>query len=230
MTITIAIIQARMSSRRLPNKVLATLHSKPLMGYLIEGLKRSRQLCQHMLATSSDCSDDPVADYCTQNDIPFIRGPLDDVAARLELAVQDTNCEAFVRICADSPLLDYRLVDQAVDIYRSGDWDLVSNVTRRTFPKGQSVEVVRSATFRRILASTQDPLDREHVTRALYRCLPAERIRTIESGGDFGHIQLSVDTPADLERCRALIARMDRPTWEYDWRTLVEMVADLDAS
>lgn len=217
------IVQARMSSWRLPGKVLAPLAGRPLLGRLLDALRQAKEPDLLLVATSADASDDPVAAFCQSEGAPCFRGPLDDVAARFLAAAEAYGLDAFVRICGDSPLLDPRLVDEAVALFRAADADLVTNVLRRTFPKGQSVEVVRTQSLRRAVAAMTDAQDREHVTRHFYACPERYRIRAFESGGDFGGTNLCVDTPEDLARVERLFSLLETPAWSCGWRQILAL-------
>lgn len=218
-----AIVQARMSSRRFPGKVLAEAGGKPLLLYLLERLARCRRLDGVVVATSADRSDDVVQEFCGRTGFPCVRGPLEDVAGRFLLALDRFPWGGFVRANGDSPLLDPELVDRGVGIFREGEYDLVTNVQPRTFPKGQSVEVVRSESFRAACRDMTEPEDREHVTRFFYRNSSDWRIRNFEAGGRWGDVQLSVDTPEDMERFARIVAAMERPHWEYGHEELARM-------
>jgi spore coat polysaccharide biosynthesis protein SpsF (cytidylyltransferase family) len=217
------IIQARMSSRRLPGKTLLPLCGRPLLGHLLDSLRQVRGTDALLVATSVDSSDDPIAAFCAAEGLPCRRGPLDDVARRLFEAARAHGLDAFVRICGDSPLLDHRLVERAVDLFRRGRADLVTNVARRTFPKGQSVEVVRLAALVRALEAMGDPGQREHVTGYFYACPERFAIEAFESDRDQGGANLCVDTPEDRDRLEALLSMLTAPHWTYGWERLLAL-------
>jgi spore coat polysaccharide biosynthesis protein SpsF len=218
-----AIVQARMSSRRLPGKVLRRVAGKPLLGYLVERLRRCRPLDGVTLATSTSPDDDAVARFCEAEAVPCHRGPLDDVAGRFLGALEQTRADAFVRVNGDSPLLDPRLIDVAVTRFRGGDADVVTNVLRRTYPPGQSVEVVRGYAFRRAYRLMTEPADFEHVTRVFYRLPDRFRLVGFESPTDRSGVRLAVDTPDDLAAFAAIVARMSRPHHEYSLEEILEL-------
>ena len=164
-----AIIQARMSSTRLPGKVLHKVKGKPMIQYLLESLGQCILIDRVVVATSTDDSDGPVADFCREYGIACHRGPLEDVAKRFVEALDVFGLDAFVRICGDSPLLDYRLVDRAVEIFNSGQFDMVTNVLHRTFPKGQSVEVIDSKMFKQAYPLMREDSEREHISSPVYQ-------------------------------------------------------------
>ena len=164
-----AIVQARMTSRRLPGKSLRPLCGKPLLQYVLESLAQVEPLAVVVVATSSDPTDDPIADFCKRQGSPCFRGPLDNVAERFRQAARRHQLAGFVRISGDSPLLDSRLVARGVALFQESDADLATNVFPRTYPAGMSVEVVRTATFERVVPGLDEPDDREHVTGYFYR-------------------------------------------------------------
>lgn len=218
-----AIVQARMSSERLPGKVLAPLGGKPMLGWLLEGLSHAAALDRVVVATSIHPTDAPVVDYCRAHGVPVCSGPLDDVAGRF-LAVLDPHpFDAFVRVSADSPLLDHRLVDRGVSLFLEQDVDVATNVLVRTFPTGQSVEVVSSGTFADAYPRMRDADDREHVTRYFYRHADEFEIASFESGHPWGSIRMSVDSPEDLALIESLVGAMERPHWGYGVGEMVEL-------
>lgn len=217
------VVQARMSSARLPGKVLRELCGKPVLAWLLDGLALCSGPDMVVLATSTEPSDDPVAGFCAGRRLACFRGSLNNVAGRFLDAAEAHGLDAFVRICGDSPFIDPRLVDEAVALYRQGGADLVTNVLRRTYPKGQSVEVVGAQGFRRAVAAMTDPQDREHVTRHFYANADKYRLRSLESGGDFGAVNYCVDTVEDLARLSALARRFAPGAPRPGWRDLLAL-------
>lgn len=218
-----AIVQARMSSRRLPGKALREIEGKPLLGYLLDAMDHCPGVARTVVATSTDPSDDTLADFCRRRGVGCFRGALDDVAGRFLGAADEFGFPAFARLNGDSPLLDTRLVDRAVSLFQEKGAGLATNVRRRTFPKGQSVEVLSAEVFRKAYSKMTDAQEREHVTPHFYRNPGDYRIVSFESGGDFGGVQLSVDTPGDFGLIEGLVKRMDRPHWEYGWQELLAL-------
>lgn len=217
------IIQARASSSRLPGKVLKPVAGRPLLQFLVERMRRCRQAGGLVVATSVQPSDDPVVELCARLGVTCLRGPLEDVAERFRLALDQLGWQALVRVSGDSPLLDPGLVDQALSIFRQLRPDLVTNVAERSFPKGQSVEVVDARAFRRACAGMETAADREHVTPFIYRRSREFNIVNFACPRRLGDMQMSVDTPEDLARFRSVVEGMDRPHWDYGWDELADM-------
>lgn len=211
----LAVIQARWSSKRLPGKVLKLLGDRPLLGWTVSRLQQSKMISEIVLATSELATDDPVAAYGHALGLEVYRGALDDVAARFCAVVQDREAQAFVRICGDSPLIDPLLVDQAVNLYQTQDCDLVTNVFPRSFPKGQSVELIRSSSFLSIWDYV--PLsEREHITQIYYRFPEQFRIINFSSEFNASTVQLSIDTLEDYQIIQQIIQQSEGTpgTWK----------------
>jgi len=216
------IIQARMGSQRFPGKVLHPVAGKPMLQYLLERLARCRFISERVVATSDSEADASIAHFCRTQGIPRHRGPLDNVAERFRQTVDTFGFDAFVRVNGDSPLLDPALVNRVTYQFLLGDAEIVTNVLERTFPKGQSVEVLQANTFRRGCAEMNEDADREHVTRFFYRHREQFRIVNIRSLKDHGSLQLSVDTPEDMDRFRTIIGQMHRQHWEYGLQEILQ--------
>lgn len=217
------IIQARMTSERLPEKVLQNVNGKPMLQYLLERLSCSQYLSEIVVATSDAPSDNPITKFCLEKGISFFRGPLANVAERFYRLLQKYNCETFVRISGDSPLLDHRLVDFGIKIFLDNNYDIVTNILKRTYPKGQSVEIVKSGVFIETFMKMKKDDDFEHVTKYFYGNKGNYSIYNFESGEDLGHIQLSVDTQKDMDNFRHMVSLMDKPHWEYGYKDIIKI-------
>ena len=222
-----AVVQARMGSTRLPGKMLMELDGHPALDYLLERLRHAETLDAVIVATSIEPADDAIAGHCAAAGVACHRGAHDDVATRLLEAAEAAGLDALVRVNGDSPLLDQALVDRGVRLFRQGGRDLVTNVHPRSFPRGQSVEVIDCAALRAALLRLSGQ-DREHVTSGLYRD-PAEL--TIENfdagvegaGPDGGDTRLVLDTPEDARSIEAVLGAMRRPHWQYRWTEVLAL-------
>jgi len=222
------LIQARMSSRRLPGKVLKPLAGKPVLGHVVDRCKRVEGADLVAVVTSVEPSDDPVAAFAEDAGVALFRGSLDDVAARFIGAAAALETDAFVRVNADSPLLDPALLARGIAMFRGGGADLVSNVARRTFPTGLSVEVVDRARYQTAYGG-MDAEEREHVTLHYYRNPEQFRIASFESERELGDRTLSVDTPEDFERIERIVCALERPDQDHDWEGTIALAERLDA-
>jgi spore coat polysaccharide biosynthesis protein SpsF len=224
------VVQARMSSARLPGKVLMPLAGRPVLAWLIERLQRVRpahaiQPLSIVVATSLAPEDDPIEAMARSLAAGCYRGPLDDVAARLLQAAEQAGFTAFVRANADSPLLDPALIGQAHALYMDSACDLVSNVFPRSFPKGMSVELIGVHAMHRILQATSDAQDREHVTRFAYANPNRFKIIRFSAPRPRPSVQLSIDTPEDFARMEACISRLGARAIEAGWEEIADCAA-----
>ena len=194
-----------------------------MLEWLIERLHRCEKLSGIAIVTSSDRSDDAIAAFAAEFPVPLVRGALDDVVMRFLGAADQLCADAFVRVNGDSPLLDPALVDRAVSDFSANSFDVVTNVYPRSFPKGQSVEVVRVAALQRLASETDDHDDREHVTRYFYRCPDRFAIMNFGCNDDLSDMQLSVDLPEDFLAFERIARTMTRPQWEYGLTELVDL-------
>lgn len=204
----LAVIQARMSSTRLPGKVLADVAGQPLLDLLLDRLARSRTLDHVVVATSTEPSDDPIAAFCEERGVVVHRGSLDDVLERFVGAIGDFP-GIVVRITADCPLIDPTIVDAVVEALVASPASVYSsNVEPRTFPDGLDVEAIRASAMRELDETVTDPGLREHVTLQLRRD-PSRWPRTsVVHQPDLGSLRWTVDTASDLDFVRAVVDRL----------------------
>lgn len=220
------VIQARMTSRRLPGKVLRPLGGRPLLQWVLERAFRAAYAERVVVATSADRSDDPIAAHCAELGVWCTRGSLDDVARRFLDAAEAHGLDAMVRLCADSPLVDPALIERAIEISLRARPDLVTNVfPRRSYPAGMSVEVIATGALAAAGLMAR-PDHREHVTKYFYDRARRYRIESFKSERDLHGLSLVVDSPDDLARLEALVASFDRPHWCYGLEELVALAAD----
>jgi spore coat polysaccharide biosynthesis protein SpsF len=199
-------VQARMSSRRFPGKVLTPLAGRPMIAHVLERCGEAFGADKVVLATSVDPSDDPLAEYAERHGHTLFRGDLDNVVARFQQCLAAYPCDWFVRISGDSPLIDPALIARIAE-RRGPQYDLVTNVQSRTFPSGQSVEVVLGQCFAGIDAAVLSADAREHVTLFFYHQPGKYRIRSVISRDSrLAGQSLAVDTVDDLRRIETLIA------------------------
>lgn len=200
-----AFIQARMSSERFPGKVLAPLNGRPIILHSVERARAALNRDDVFVLTSEEESDDPLASFLEHKGIPVFRGPLDDVIERFRRGLAHAKFDWFFRISGDSPLLRPDLMTSMQSETGSPNVDLVSNVVRRTFPRGHSMELIRSETFLALDDAELSSSDREHVTPVFYRFPDRYGIVSFEmAGSGYGASGYAVDTIDDLKRLEEL--------------------------
>ena len=161
-----AIIQARMSSTRLPGKVLLPLAGKPVLFHDVERARNAKALDVVIVATSTESEDDAIADFCAQYGYRCFRGSRDDVLARYAGAAAEAHLDTIVRITSDCPLIDPAIIDETIAAYHDASCDYLSNIGpgERTFPRGLDCEVFSRAALDRANAEAKELTEREHVT------------------------------------------------------------------
>jgi spore coat polysaccharide biosynthesis protein SpsF (cytidylyltransferase family) len=202
----LAVVQARTSSTRLPGKVLADVGGVPALELMLDRLRKATELDEVVVATSTDGTDDAVAELVANVGAAVVRGPLDDVLGRFALALEQHPAQAIVRLTGDCPLVDPGVVDAVVRRWRAGEEAYVTNVGEpRTFPDGLDVEVVSRAALEEAANEAVSPEEREHVT-AFVRAR-AERFpeAVLELEPDYGWVRITLDTVEDLERIRQIV-------------------------
>jgi len=197
----IAIIQSRMTSERYPGKMLAPFLGKPVLAHVVERIQISKINPKIILATSENYTDDPLALYAKHLGIEVVRGSHENVLSRFILTLNKFKCDAFFRVCGDSPLLLPLLFDKAASIYSQSEYDLVTNVFPRTFPVGMSVELIKTRTFIEVEKKIINKKDREHITQYFYGKEKEFKIYNIKCDKVFDpNLKLAVDKPDDLKR------------------------------
>ncbi len=225
---TVAIIQARMTSSRLPGKVLADLGGKPLIERMIARVRRARALDAIWLATTAKTTDDPLATLCDRLGVPVHRGDEHDVLARFLGAARAAEADIVVRLTADCPMSDPALIDEIVADYGKGGADYVSNVLVRTYPDGLDVEVFSCAALEDAAANATEPFHREHVTPWLQTgfrpglATGRFRVRHVVNDIDLGVMRWTVDEAEDLDLIRKLFAALPEG---FAWRDALALVS-----
>jgi spore coat polysaccharide biosynthesis protein SpsF len=205
----LAVLQARMSSRRLPGKVLAPVLGQPMIQRQIERIRRSTELDKLVVATSDGRDDDAIAALCDAIGQPCFRGPLDDVLGRFVGALDSYGpADHVVRLTADCPLIDWTIIDRCVREHIATASDYTSNAIVRTFPDGLDVEVIRSAALRAAEAEAQDRESREHVTPFIYSRPDRFKIIHVTHHEDLAALRWTVDRPDDLAFVREVYASL----------------------
>jgi len=229
---TVAIIEARMTSTRLPGKILLPILGKPMLELLIERLKRAKLLDQILVATTQNHSDDVVEQLTHRIDVGCFRGSEDDVLDRVLCAAHANEADVIVEITGDCPLIDPTVLDQVIQTYQTKNVDYVSNVLKKTFPHGMEIQVFSTAVLDKVAKLTQDPIDHEHVSLYIYE--HPEIFSLLNVGSDlpekYWDLRLTVDTQEDFQLIKAIYELLypQNPAFTlYDILDLLEKRKDL---
>jgi len=220
----VAIVQARMSSTRLPGKSLADVGGEPMLALLLRRLRNAREVDRIVVATSTDAADRPIVKLTRDLGLEPHRGPLDDVLRRFADAAVGAD-GAVARITADCPLIDPSIVDAVIrQFHRTPDCAYASNIEPRTYPDGLDVEVPSADVLAELDRTVTSAEDREHVTAAIRRDLTRYRTTTLRSDVELGDVRWTVDTSEDLAFIRKVVARLDSRRHEAGLNEILDAV------
>lgn len=220
----ICMIQARMSSTRLPGKIMLTLLDKPMLWWDVYRVRQARLIDEIVIATTTETADDTTADYCQDNNWAYFRGSEQDVLDRYYQAAQQANANYIVRITSDCPIIDAHVLDYVIAAHLSAvpGVDYTSNVLARTYPRGLDTEVITFAALER--AWREDTSGwREHVTPYIHQQPDKFRLQGVTNPSDMSNYRLTVDTPQDLELIRRIYSHFGHG--DFTWGEVVELLA-----
>jgi spore coat polysaccharide biosynthesis protein SpsF len=205
-----------MSSSRLPGKVLLEVDGRPLLSYMLERVALAKSIDKIVLATSSDASHDPVAEFCAREKITCYRGSLNDVLDRYYQAAALAKCKTVVRLTGDCPVIDPQVIDAVVAHFYSGNFDYAANTAPPegiTYPEGMDIEVFSFAVLEQAWKETVKPSDREHVTFHFWNNPDKFATSRHNLKEDLSQYRLTVDYPEDFEVIKQIIVRFypDKP-------------------
>lgn len=204
---TVLIVQARMNSARLPGKVLRVVLGKPLLEIQTQRLARVGGVDEIVVATSVGPADDAIEKFCREKKLICFRGSEEDVLDRFYRAAEVRKAEVVLRICADCPVIDARIVTETLDFFRKtpGKYDYVSNVLERSFPRGMDTEVFSFSALERAHDQAKDKAEREHVTPYLYRHPERFRLGSVKQSKDESSQRWTVDTEEDFRLIQKIL-------------------------
>ncbi len=197
----VIIIQARMTSTRLPGKVMKRVLGKPLLAYLIERVSRVKNAAQLVIATTKNKDDDVITGFCKENRVLVYRGKEHDVLSRFYEAAVTYSADVVVRLTADCPLLDPVIIDSVIAHYleNEGKFDYVSNTQQRTFPRGMDVEVFSFDALAEAFYYSEIEGEREHVTPYIYNNVDKYTLGGVVCEKNLSQYRLTVDTEEDFQ-------------------------------
>lgn len=227
----VAIVQARMGSTRLPNKVMKLIGGVPMIELLLARLAKSKQIDEIVLATSTDERNTPLVDHVKKLGYTCVRGSESDVLDRYLVAARQAQADVVVRITGDCPLIDPSVVDEVIVKFKAEGVDYLSNIEPASYPDGLDTEVFTLQALERAGFESQNPFDHEHVTPYL-RKPGLYRTGSWQHSEDLSGLRWTVDEPADFEVVSKIFAHF-APRIHFSWtevlglqRTQPEIFAD----
>ncbi len=204
----LCILQARMSSKRLPGKSLKLIRGKEVLQLVYDQISKSKYISKIIIATSKHISDDKIVTFCKKRNISVFRGSLNNVASRFNKIIKKENCKEFLRINGDSPLSNSSLIDRMCKEFLKGKNEIVTNSFPRSFPKGQSVEIIKSSLIKKNI-NKFNKYDLEHVSSYFYKNFYKFKIRNIKNKIDQSMYNLSIDTKKDFANIHLIVSNYD---------------------
>ena len=195
-------VQARLSSKRLPEKVLKKVNELNLLELLASRLQKATNSSQIYILTSNHSSDNKLVKFCENRGFKFFRGELHNVYKRFRDFLELNNYQAIVRISADSPLLDHKILADMISLFLNNNFDIVTNVFPKTFPSGQSIEIIDRECFINLSPNKLNRIQKEHVTKYFYENNKLYKIFNVTCDYDHFNIKLSIDSADDFEKLK----------------------------
>lgn len=196
-TKVLIIIQARMSSKRLPGKVLASIGSYRSLDLLIKRVKKSKLTNQYLVAMPKNSEQKDLKNFCIKNNITFFEGEEDNVLKRFYECAKLYNATHVVRITADCPFIDPEIIDDCIEKSVNENYDYVSNTLTQTFPDGLNVAVFTMTALEDSYRHAKTKFDKEHVTPFIKRSSKYTKY-TFTLNRDKSHVRITIDEKADL--------------------------------
>jgi spore coat polysaccharide biosynthesis protein SpsF len=204
---TVIIVQARMTSTRLPGKILKTVLDKPLLEYQIERLRRIKLADEIVIATTINDTDQPIVDFCNRLGLSYFRGSEEDVLARYHGASEKHRADVIVRITSDCPVIDPIVCEEAIAFFLNNQ-EQYDYVRLERYPRGLDAEVFSFKVLDECFREATDKPDREHVTPFIYRHPQRYRVKHMNCDENYSHHRWTVDTPEDFELVKRIIEKL----------------------
>ena len=209
---TVAIVQARMSSRRLPGKMLLKLSKISILEWVLKRVKKSREINNIILATTTNREDDVLVKIAKKNKVSIFRGSNKDVLGRIFKAASKIKANNVVRICADNPFVDPEELDLLVSTFKSNNFDYVCNHQNRMnnkYADGFGAEILSYNVLRKLNKEVASPKHREHVTQFMWKKIKNFKIFCIPASNDlaFPKLRFDIDTKKDLLNLKKLVKK-----------------------
>lgn len=224
----VATIEARMTSSRLPGKVLMDFCGKPDLQHIIERLRRSKYVDEVVVATTVNKEDDPVIELCNTLDCRYFRGSEEDVLQRVLDAAKSVNADILVEITGDCPVIDWRHVDFLVEQFFKGNYDYAANILERTFPRGFDTQVYPVKVLEKVNELTKDPTDHEHVSLYIYRHPEIFKLYNWVAPKEVYHpeFEITLDTREDYELIKTIYEELYEEKPDFSCEDVVSLLLE----
>lgn len=221
---TVAIVQARMGSSRLPGKVMKTLKDKTVLGHVITRLKAVGQIDEIVIATTSNSEDDVIVEEAQQHNVFYFRGSEENVLSRYYQAASSRAADVVVRITSDCPLIDPVITGNTIDLFNSSNADYASNKMLTTFPRGLDTEVFTFGVLKKSYEGAYNDIHREHVTPYIYLHPNQFEIVDYTWNIDYSKYRWTLDTIEDYQLISSIYEELYIPGSVFSWLEAIELM------
>ena len=222
----VATIEARMTSSRLPGKVLLKVKKKTFLEYLVERLKKVKEIDEIILCTTKNDTDDVLVTKAKKLNIKFFRGSENNVLSRVVSAVKKHNADTVVQITADCPIIDYKIIRRAISVFKKGKYDCVSNSFIRSFPDGMDVNVLKANALYKTKKLAKTKSYKEHVTLFLKDNPKIFKIKHIlaDKNNYWPELGVTLDEKKDYLILKNIINYFHQKKYFFECKDIIKLV------
>lgn len=227
---TVAIVQARMGSTRLPEKVMMKIKGKTILDHVITRIRQSKEIDDIVIATTTSPNDDEIVAEAKRLNTHYSRGSEEDVLSRYYHAAEENGAAIIVRITSDCPLIDPKVMDEMISrfkrLFTTGDVDYLSNTLVRTYPRGLDLEIVSFSKIENAFRNAKMPYQREHVTPYFYENEDKFKLVNFSNNKDYSHYRWTLDTQEDLKLITEVYNHLYRGQHDFYLQEIMEVFED----
>jgi spore coat polysaccharide biosynthesis protein SpsF len=224
--LNLVVLQARMSSTRLPGKVMSQINGHPMIYWEIGRISKAKHVNKTVVAISDQSSDNILANYLESIHQEYIRGSLDNVLGRYVKADENYNPSAIVRLTADCPLVMPELIDQYLEIFHKSDFDYLSNTLELSYPDGLDIEIIKPGIFKKLLELNLSEEEKEHVTLGIYSRKDKFRTHNVSNKTNISDFRWTVDTLDDLVFVKSVYAHFESKEMNFTFEDVLKYVKE----
>lgn len=222
----VCIVQARVGSTRLPEKVLKKICGKTVLEHDIDRLKQIKSLDKIVIATTTLEADNKIEKLVKELGIDCFRGSSEDVLSRYYFAAKEHKADIVVRITSDCPLIDYEISDKIIEYYLNNleKYDYVSNTIDRTYPRGLDTEVFSFKSLEKSYNEAEKQYEREHVTPYIYQSTDKFRTSQYKNGTNYSNYRWTLDTEEDFKLISIIYDNLYRENKLFNFYDILKFI------
>lgn len=221
---TVAIVQARMGSTRLPGKVLKKLADRSVLGHVITRLQAVHEINKIIVATTIAEKDDPIVEEANRYNIKVYRGSEEDVLSRYYESAREVGAGTIVRVTSDCPLIDPEVTGEIIRYFFSQQTDYASNTLTRTFPRGLDVEVFSFDAIEKAYREANKSEQREHVTPYMYQNPQKFKLANYIGERDYSTYRWTLDVQEDWKLIEQIYQKLYKPNQIFSWKEVIHLM------